>query len=177
MAQVHRSRTPGVILVRSVAFRHRRFRFDARDDRAPFARDARYVRRTWAHGESHSTLVHCGRSQRRLAPSSFTRERAMARDRERHRGPLDLARTRCVRLAIGIRTTFDDPARLHALVSALTDQHERPRDEPWRVTDAPETSIDGQLRGIVGIEIALARMIGKWKISQNRSKADRAGAT
>ena len=78
--------------------------------------------------------------------------------------------------AYGIGTTFDDPARLHALVSALTDQHERPREVPWRVTDAPQTYIDGQLRGIVGIEIPITRMIGKWKISQNRSKADRDGA-
>ena len=78
--------------------------------------------------------------------------------------------------AYGVGTTFDDPTRLHALVSALTDQHERPRDEPWRVTDAPESYIDGQLRGIVGIEIQISRMIGKWKISQNRSKADREGA-
>lgn len=77
--------------------------------------------------------------------------------------------------AYGFGTTFDDPTRLHALVSALTDRHERPRDEPWRVTDAPQRYIDGQLRGIVGIEIALTRMIGKWKISQNRSKTDRAG--
>lgn len=78
--------------------------------------------------------------------------------------------------AYGTGVTFDDPQRLHALVSALTDRHERPRDEPWHVTDAPESYIDGQLRGIVGIEIPIARMIGKWKISQNRSKADREGA-
>ncbi|GAC1521334.1 MAG: FMN-binding negative transcriptional regulator [Vulcanimicrobiaceae bacterium] len=78
--------------------------------------------------------------------------------------------------AYGTGRTFDDPERLHALVSALTDRHEAPRNQRWRVTDAPASYVDGQLRGIVGIEIDISRMIGKWKISQNRSKADRDGA-
>lgn len=78
--------------------------------------------------------------------------------------------------AYGIGRTYDDPARLHALVSQLTDVHERDRDEPWHVEDAPDSYIAGQLRGIVGIEIAVARVVGKWKISQNRSEGDRRGA-
>ena len=70
---------------------------------------------------------------------------------------------------------IDDPTWLHAQVSALTDRHESERKTPWAVTDAPAPFIDAQLRGIVGIEIPIARIEGKWKVSQNRSEADRAG--
>lgn len=77
--------------------------------------------------------------------------------------------------AYGIGRTYDDPVRLHALVTALTDVHERDRDERWHVGDAPAPYVAGQLRGIVGIEIAVARVLGKWKLGQNRSDADRRG--
>jgi transcriptional regulator len=46
---------------------------------------------------------------------------------------------------------------------------------PWKVEDAPEAFIDGLLKAIVGIEIPLTRIEGKWKVSQNRPAADRAG--
>jgi len=57
----------------------------------------------------------------------------------------------------------------------LTDLHEAGRDHPWQVTDAPEPYVEGQLRGIVGIEVAVTRVEGKAKLSQNRSEADRRG--
>ena len=57
----------------------------------------------------------------------------------------------------------------------LTDRHEGARPDPWSVADAPGEFIDAQLKGIVGIEIPLARIEGKWKVSQNRPEADRAG--
>lgn len=70
----------------------------------------------------------------------------------------------------------DDPTWTLELVSRLTDHHEsRLDDAPWGVTDAPTGFIDAQLKGIVGIEIPIVRMIGKRKLSQNRSDADRAG--
>lgn len=78
--------------------------------------------------------------------------------------------------AYGRGTTYDNDARLHALVTRLTDAHEVAREGRWAVSDAPEAYIANQLRGIVGIEIVLTRTIGKWKTSQNRSDADRAGA-
>ncbi|GAC1309050.1 MAG: FMN-binding negative transcriptional regulator [Vulcanimicrobiaceae bacterium] len=77
--------------------------------------------------------------------------------------------------ASGTGRTYDDPARLHALVSRLTDVHEAARGERWAVADAPEAFVAGQLRGIVGIEIAVTRLVGKWKLNQNRSDADRHG--
>ena len=70
---------------------------------------------------------------------------------------------------------FDDPARLHALVASLTYRHEAGRREPWSVDDAPADYVEKQLRAIVGFEIDIHDVIGKFKASQNRSDADRAG--
>ena len=69
----------------------------------------------------------------------------------------------------------DDPAWLARQVAALTEAQEGARAEPWAVGDAPPSYIAGQLKGIVGIEIEIARIDGKWKASQNRPEADRAG--
>ncbi len=60
-------------------------------------------------------------------------------------------------------------------VSELTDLHEAGREEPWAVSDAPSDFVDGLLKGIVGVEIEITRIEGKWKMSQNRPAADRAG--
>jgi transcriptional regulator len=70
---------------------------------------------------------------------------------------------------------FEDAARLLAIVTRLTNLHEGPRDKPWSVSDAPEPFIEAQLKGIVGLRLAVARIEGKRKLSQNRSAADRAG--
>jgi len=70
---------------------------------------------------------------------------------------------------------FDDPERLRALVTMLTETHERGRPTPWAVSDAPEEYIRSQIAGIVGFELPIARLYGKWKMSQNRSAKDRAG--
>jgi transcriptional regulator len=77
--------------------------------------------------------------------------------------------------AYGPLRIVEDPSWLRALVERLTDRHEAPRPEPWEVADAPDDYIEGQLRGIVGIEISIERLIGKWKVSQNRPEADREG--
>lgn len=78
--------------------------------------------------------------------------------------------------AWGIPEFFTDPARLRAVVSALTDRHEAGRPDPWRVDDAPEPFLTAHLRGIIGFRMPLTRIEGKVKMSQNRSAADRAGA-
>ena len=74
----------------------------------------------------------------------------------------------------GTLRAIDDAAWLHAFVTRLTDRHEKPRPEPWAVSDAPAEYVGSMLRAIVGIEIVLSAMTGKWKVSQNRSAADRA---
>jgi transcriptional regulator len=69
----------------------------------------------------------------------------------------------------------DDAPWLHALVSRLTDHHESTQATPWHVGDAPDDYVQQLLRAIVGIEITLTSLTGKWKVSQNRSAADRDG--
>lgn len=69
----------------------------------------------------------------------------------------------------------EDREWLRDVVTRLTGVHENVRREPWHVSDAPEHYIDGQLGGIVGLEIAVTRVEGKVKLSQNRSEADRRG--
>jgi transcriptional regulator len=77
--------------------------------------------------------------------------------------------------AWGTPRLIEDAAWLRALVGTLTTRHEAGRAEPWAVEDAPEAFIAAQLRGIVGLEIPIARIEGKWKLSQNRPAADREG--
>jgi transcriptional regulator len=77
--------------------------------------------------------------------------------------------------AHGVLRVVEDAPWLHALVTRLTDHHEAPRAEPWAVSDAPAEHVQQLLRVIVGIEIPVQRLLGKWKISQNRSEPDRLG--
>jgi transcriptional regulator len=69
----------------------------------------------------------------------------------------------------------DDPAWVRVLVQRLTDHFEATETKPWRIEDAPADFIEGQLRAIVGIEIPIRKLTGKWKVSQNRPPVDRAG--
>jgi transcriptional regulator len=66
----------------------------------------------------------------------------------------------------------DDPGWTEDLVRRLTTKHEAYRNRPWSVDDAPRPFIEGQLRAIVGIELAITRIEAKAKLSQNRSPAD-----
>ena len=68
---------------------------------------------------------------------------------------------------------IDDTEWIREQVTRLTHAHEGSRPEPWHVTDAPPSFIDAQLNGIVGMEIEIRQIEGKWKVSQNRSDADR----
>jgi transcriptional regulator len=77
--------------------------------------------------------------------------------------------------AYGPLTFYDDADRLLALVTKLTETHEAGRDQRWAVSDAPKDFIAGMLKAIVGFELPIARLEGKWKMSQNRPAADRAG--
>ncbi|MBT6984742.1 MAG: FMN-binding negative transcriptional regulator, partial [Rhodospirillaceae bacterium] len=77
--------------------------------------------------------------------------------------------------AYGTATTFDDPAKLRDHLSAMTDHFESPYELPWKLSDAPEGYIDGMLQAIIGIEIPIARLEGKWKMSQNKSEHDAKG--
>jgi transcriptional regulator len=77
--------------------------------------------------------------------------------------------------AYGELRFIDDPAHTLAHVTRLTEAQEASRAEPWKVSDAPADFIAGMVKGIVGFELAIARLEGKWKMSQNRPEDDRAG--
>jgi len=68
-----------------------------------------------------------------------------------------------------------DDARAHSVVSRLTQWHEAPQQRPWSVDDAPPDYVESMLKAIVCLEIPLDRLVGKFKLSQNRNAADRAG--
>jgi transcriptional regulator len=69
----------------------------------------------------------------------------------------------------------DDKEWLAGQIAELTATHEAPRAEPWQVTDAPAPFIEAQIKGIIGLEIDITEISGKWKVSQNRPVADRVG--
>ena len=77
--------------------------------------------------------------------------------------------------AHGVLQAVEAEPWLHDLVSGLTQHHESRRATPWAVSDAPDDYVQPMLRAIVGIQIPVNRLIGKWKISQNRSADDRRG--
>jgi len=77
--------------------------------------------------------------------------------------------------AHGVLEAVADAPWLRALVGRLTDRHEADRPAPWSVDDAPDDYVQQMLRAIVGIRIPIDRLLGKWKVSQNRSPADRLG--
>ncbi|GGA67618.1 negative transcriptional regulator [Edaphobacter acidisoli] len=70
---------------------------------------------------------------------------------------------------------IEDAAWLLKNVQTLTDVHEVGSPAPWRVSDAPEEYIHAIAKGIVGVELTITRLEGKWKVSQNQSAENRAG--
>jgi transcriptional regulator len=75
----------------------------------------------------------------------------------------------------GTPCAIEDKATLLGLVSSLTHIHEGSQRLPWKVTDAPADYIDKLLGAIVGIEIPIDSIVGKWKVSQNHPKANKLG--
>jgi transcriptional regulator len=70
---------------------------------------------------------------------------------------------------------IEDRAWLRGFVERLTNRHEAGRGQPWKVTDAPAEYIEKQLGAIIGLEVPITRLVGKWKVSQNRPAPDREG--
>lgn len=75
----------------------------------------------------------------------------------------------------GTMRAIQDTDWLLAHLNALTDHQEIARTSPWTVDDAPPEFVDKMVSGIVGLEIAVTSLEGKWKMSQNRNATDRAG--
>ena len=78
--------------------------------------------------------------------------------------------------ARGKLVTFEDDARLYQLLVRLTDRNEADRGHRWHVADAPDDYVRAEMRHIVGIEIEIDSLIGRYKLSQNRNAADQEGA-
>ena len=76
--------------------------------------------------------------------------------------------------AYGPLRVVEDAEWLLVHLNALTDEHEAASAIPWKVGDAPAEFIASQMRGIVGFELPIRRLEGKWKVSQNRNDRDRA---
>lgn len=74
--------------------------------------------------------------------------------------------------ASGKATAIHEASWLHTLLTRLTDTHESSRPQPWRLSDAPADYVAAQLKAIVGIEIEVTRLVGKWKMSQNKQPRD-----
>ena len=77
--------------------------------------------------------------------------------------------------AYGAPRLIEDPARVHALLGALTGKHEAAIAAPWLLPGMDDAYIVKQMRGIVAFEIPITRLEGKFKLNQNRSAADQAG--
>lgn len=77
--------------------------------------------------------------------------------------------------ARGALQVIEDRQWLRGFVERLTQRFEAPRAQPWAVGDAPPDYIEAMLNAIVGIEIPVEQLVGKWKVSQNRSPADQQG--
>ncbi len=76
----------------------------------------------------------------------------------------------------GRLTVRDDERFVRGVVARLTRAHEATQPQPWKMGDAPPDYLDAMLRAIVGIEIAVTRLEGKAKLSQNKEPRDRQGA-
>ena len=115
----------------------------------------------------HETLVIFQGPQAYITPSWY--------ETKRETGKVVPTYNYCVVHAHGPLRVIDDAAWLHAMVTRLTARHESPRPAPWAVADGPPDFIAKQLAAIVGIEVPVTRLVGKWKVSQNRNDVDRAG--
>ena len=75
----------------------------------------------------------------------------------------------------GTPAVIEDAAWLCRQLDDLTTLHEQSRLQPWSVRDAPPDYIANQMKAIIGIEIPISQIEGKWKMSQNKDDADREG--
>jgi transcriptional regulator len=76
----------------------------------------------------------------------------------------------------GRLSVYAEPDRLRAFLDRLTSTHEAGQAKPWKPSDAPSDYVEALLKAIVGIELAITRIEGKWKVSQNQPEENRMGA-
>lgn len=121
----------------------------------------------WSSLEGQKVLVVFQGPQAYISPSHYATKRET--------GKVVPTWNYAIVQARGVARVLTDAAWLDAQIDALTSKQEQGSDHPWAVSDAPRAYIESQLRGIVGIEIGITELEGKWKVSQNRQEADRHG--
>jgi transcriptional regulator len=77
--------------------------------------------------------------------------------------------------AHGMLRTIDDATWLRTQIEALTTRNEAALPHPWALTDAPDDYVEKMIAAVVGIEIEITRLSGKWKVSQNQPMENQAG--
>jgi transcriptional regulator len=148
---------------------HIPFLFEAPCDDAPSGTLQAHVARAnpvWQRAAGQRVLVVFGGPNGYVSPSWYAAKAA--------HGRVVPTWNYAVVHAYGRLVAFDDPTRLRSLVGRLTDRFERPRAQPWSIDDAPADYLRSMLDAIRGIEIRIDRLVGKFKLGQNRSTADRA---
>ena len=136
--------------------------------------------------DAHRVLAHFARANPQWRSADGTRALLIATGADAYISPSYYATKRetgevvptwnyTVVHAHGVLRVHHDTEWLRDLVSRLTDLHERSREDPWAVTDAPAEYIDRNLKAIVGVELLVDRLDAKRKLSQNRSTEDIAG--
>lgn len=121
----------------------------------------------WKHAADGEVLVVFHGPQAYITPSWY--------ETKREHGKAVPTWNYVVVHARGRLRAIDDPAWLRAQLEALVDRHEGPLPEPWHIADAPPDYIEKMLKAIVGIEIVISEVTGKWKTSQNQPPANREG--
>jgi transcriptional regulator len=143
--------------------------FEIDPDPAPFGTLRAHVARTnavWREGTGDALVIFQG-PDAYVSPSWYPSKRA--------HGKAVPTWNYAIVHAYGALRAIDDAAWLRAFVAKLADRHESARPDRWRVTDAPADYVDTMVAAIVGIELPIVRLVGKWKVSQNWPAADRAG--
>jgi hypothetical protein len=114
----------------------------------------------------HVLLDRIDRQQRRLQFATWYPEKAET-------GKVVPTWNYAVVHVYGRLSIHDGPDWLRPHLEALTNVHEAGTAAPWKVADAPDDFVSAMMKGIVGLEIAITRLAGKWKASQNRPEKDR----
>jgi len=122
----------------------------------------------WSEGDGQSVLALFQGPQAYISPNWYP-------SKARHGKDVPTWNYTMVQ-AHGTLRAIDDPAWLHSFLERLTQRHEGSRAAPWHVADAPADYLDAMLKAIVGIEIDITRIEGKFKLNQNYDAADRTGA-
>lgn len=121
----------------------------------------------WSDIEGQNVLIVFQGPQAYVSPSFYETKRATGKVVPTWNYAMVQAR--------GIARLHTSVEWLDAQIEALTSRHEKERSPSWGISDAPRPFIESQMRGIVGIEIEIQSIEGKWKVSQNRPEADRRG--